>query len=343
MGTTSKHALSPIGNYFRPYLAIQRSFLFVLQLFVIFTHPNKSICMAKFRRNHETRGKAASGSMIVRVGLFSAIVGGLFVLFNKFTGTQASYPETEEAAGPGSLAYLPESTSGAIIHHQYYSLSYSEEHEQAEWVAYRLTREELNQPWSERVDNFRPDPKVRSGSATPDDYRRSGYNRGHLVPAADRAFSEQALDETFFMSNISPQAANFNKGIWRELEELARSWAKSNGELYIVSGPVLSMAPKGVIGENEVSVPAAYFKVLLDAKEPQVKGIGFVIPNEVSFEPLYKFAQPIDQVEAATGIDFFGGILAPGLEEEVESNLNIDFWEFSKSKFQERIEKWNNQ
>ncbi len=301
--------------------------------------------MAKFRTNHERKG-SGSGSMIIRVGLFSAIIGGLFVLFNKFTGSVSdpSYPEQDvNVAAEEELSYLPETTTGAVIHHKYFSLSYSEEHEQAEWVAYRLNGEDLKRPWVERVDNFRPDPEVRSGSAHPDDYRHSGYSRGHLVPAADRAFSEEAIDETFLMSNISPQSGNFNKGIWRELEELARSWAKRNGELYVVTGPVLSVAPKGEVGENRVSVPAAYFKVLLDAEEPQVKGIGFVIPNEVSFDPLYEFAVSIDKVEESTGLDFFGGLLPDDIEQEVESNINIDLWEFSKTKFQERIEKWNNQ
>lgn len=300
--------------------------------------------MAKFRMNHERRGKGNSGNMIVRVGLFSAIIGGLFVLFNKFTGGGGSpVSDVEEPAVEESRDYLPASSTGVVIRHRYYTLSYSEEHEQAEWVAYKLTREELEQPWTGRVDNFRPDPKVKSGSATPDDYRSSGYDRGHLAPAADRAFSEQAMDETFYMSNISPQAPNFNKGVWRELEELTRSWAKRNGYLYVVAGPILSLRPKGVVGDNEVSVPAAYFKVLLDPEEPQVKGIGFIIPNEVSFEPLHKFAVPIDKVEEITGIELFAGLLPQGQEEEVESKMNIDLWEFSKSKFQERIEKWNNQ
>ncbi|MCB0586576.1 MAG: DNA/RNA non-specific endonuclease [Phaeodactylibacter sp.] len=300
--------------------------------------------MAKFRVNHERKGKGSSGSMVVKVGLFSAIIGGLFILFNKFTGTTATIPgENGDEENIENLHYLPASTTGMLIRHHYYDLSYSEEHEQAEWVAYRLTREELKKPWVERVDNFRPDPQIESGSATPDDYRNSGYNRGHLVPAADRAFSEEAIDETFLMSNISPQAANFNKGIWRELEELTRSWAKKNGELFVITGPILTQEPKGKIGENGVSVPAAYFKVLLDAEEPQVKGIGFVIPNEVSFEPLYRFARPIDEVEKLSGLDFFGELLPADIEKEVESEFNIDLWEFSKAKFEERIEKWNNQ
>ncbi len=81
-------------------------------------------------------------------------------------------------------------------------------------------------PWVDRQGDFRPDDKVKTGSATPADYRSSGYDRGHLVPAADMAFSAEAMSATFVMSNISPQARNFNNGVWRELEELTRSWAK---------------------------------------------------------------------------------------------------------------------
>lgn len=281
--------------------------------------------------------------MIVKVGLFSAIIGSLFFLFNKFTSSSPSPAPEEEPIVAESRDYLPESTTGVIVEHQYYTLSYSEEHEQAEWVAYRLSREELKQPWLERADNFRPDPKVSSGSATPDDYRNSGYDRGHLLPVADRAFSEQAMDETFYMSNISPQARNFNKGVWRELEELTRSWARRDGALYVVTGPLLAMKPKGAIGDNQVSVPAAFFKALLDPEEPQVKGIGFIIPNMVSFEPLYEFAVPIDKVEEAAGINLYEGLLPRAVEEQVESEMNIDLWEFSKEKYRERIEKWNNQ
>lgn len=301
--------------------------------------------MAKFRTNHGREGKGSSGT-IIKVGIFGAIISGLFFLFNMFMGNSPSPSGGEkenEVITETEDYYLPESTTGVVIRHQYYSLSYSEEQEQAEWVAYRLTRKELENPWVDRADSFRPDPMVKTGSATPDDYRNSGYDRGHLVPAADRAFSEAAMEETFFMSNISPQAKNFNKGIWRELEELTRSWAKRDGQLYVITGPALKLKPKGTIGANEVAIPAAFYKVLLDLEEPQVKGIGFIIPNEVSFEPLYKFAVPIDRVEEITGIDFFGELMPQELEDEVEQNLNADLWEFSKQKYQLRIEKWNNQ
>lgn len=300
--------------------------------------------MAKLRNNHSQQGKGSSDSM-VKVGLFSAIIGGLFFVFSKFMGGggEPSTPVVDEDTSYADEYFLPESSTGDIIQHSYFFISYSEEHEQAEWVAYTLTRENLEKPWNDRKDNFKPDPKVKTGTATPDDYRGSGYDRGHLVPAADMAFDENAMAETFYMSNITPQSRNFNQGIWRELEELTRNWAKQAKKLYVVTGPILSEAPKGEIGENRVSVPAAYFKVLLDISEPELKGIGFLLPNEVNFEPLYKFAVSIDEVEDKIGLNLFPDLMSPELEQELEADFNIDLWKFSKQKYDIRVEKWNKQ
>ena len=272
--------------------------------------------MAKFRTNHSRGEKGASGN-IVKVGIFSAVIGGLFFLFNQFTGgnnrsDQADNGSPREEVPARDLNFLPETTTAAVIHHQFYSLSYSEDDEQAEWVAYKLTSDRLSQPWVDRHDFFMPDPLVQSGSSTPDDYKGSGYDRGHLVPAADMAFSEEAMKETFYMSNISPQSHNFNGGIWRELEELTRSWAKRFDELYVVTGPVLTYEPKGYLGENEVAIPQAYFKVLLDLSSSKPKGIGFVIPNEVSYDPIYKFATSIDRVGRADRTGFLSGLIGRG-------------------------------
>lgn len=296
--------------------------------------------MAKFRTNHARQRDAGSGT-IVKVGIFGALLGGLYFVFNYFTGTDFSQPDTDEPY-QAEAYYLPNS-SGQIISYKHYTLSYNEEHEQAEWVAYILSRENLEKPWNKRSDNFLPDERVKSGSADLYDYRGSGYDRGHLVPAADMAFDAEAMQQTFLMSNISPQARNFNKGIWRELEELTRNWAKRAGALYVVTGPVLSQQPKDRIGDNRVSVPVAYYKVLLDLTDPELKGIGFLLPNQVSFEPLYKYATSIDEIEEQTGIDFFPQLMPDELEAELEGNYNLDLWEFSKQKHDLRVEKWNTQ
>jgi endonuclease G len=312
---------------------------------------NADLNMAKFRTNHQRQGGASTS--VLRFGLFAAVVGALFFVFNQFSD-QFTPPEEQQALpgrvvvepnpfDPPGLDFLPTSTTGQIIHHQHFSLSYVEEHEQAEWVAYILSGERLDMPRAPRPNQFLDDLKVNTGSATWRDYVGSGYDRGHLAPAADLAFDEAAIRESFYMSNVSPQARNFNAGIWQELEICVRAWAKRNKQLYVVTGPVLTLPSKGRIGKNQVAIPAAFYKVLLDYTEPQLKGIAFVLPNEVSYEPLFKYATTIAEVEKLTGIRFFPNLIPKEMEEELKEKMNIDLWPFNKSRYEERIKKWNTQ
>lgn len=310
--------------------------------------------MAKLRSNH-TKGKQAKGSsgMIAKVGIFSLILGVLYFAFDKIginlggneasTETEESYEDVSnlEETEIADISYLPTSTTGDIILHEHYALSYSEKHEQAEWVAYELSKNRLNQPWVDRTNDFREDRKVESGSASTADYRRTGYDRGHLVPAADMAFSREAMSETFFMSNMSPQARKFNQGVWRELEELTRDWAKKMEHLYVVSGPVLTEKIKYWVGDNQVAVPSAYFKVLLDLTEPDMKGIGFIMPNEKTEEPVQAFATTIDEVESITGLNFFPNLLGEELESKLESHFDSNEWPTNNRKYKLRVEQWN--
>ena len=194
--------------------------------------------MAKLRSNHAGSQGGAKGGTIIRVGIFAAVIGGLVYVFNLFNGGENPLSDltsdrvvTAVDTADDRSYYLPSSTTDMIVHHPYFSLSYDEKHEQAEWVTHILTRERLQMPWHDRPNRFEPDEKVPSGSATWYDYRGSGYDRGHLVPAADMAFNEDAIVSSFLMSNISPQSHDFNKGIWKELEELGRSWAKKYKKL----------------------------------------------------------------------------------------------------------------
>ncbi|MFP4293193.1 MAG: DNA/RNA non-specific endonuclease [Cyclobacteriaceae bacterium] len=219
--------------------------------------------------------------------------------------------------------YLPTSTTNQIIRHSNFTLSYVETHEQAEWVAYELTDQEVLGR-EERSDDFREDPKVNSGSASPKDYYRSGYDRGHLAPAGDMKFSDEAMSESFYMSNMSPQKPAFNRGIWRELEEQVRDWATENGSLYVVTGPIFGKSRKK-LGDNKVTVPEAYYKVLLDYTEPEVKAIAFLLPNAGSKEDFMTFAVSIDSVEKVSGLDFFPAL--PDLQEtQLESDFAPDLW-----------------
>jgi endonuclease G len=296
--------------------------------------------MAKLRRNHARRGAAASAGMTIRVAVFIAILLALLYGFRKWAGSQVQTQPSSDYAG--EAYYLPTGGWGQIIDHGGFLLSYDEDWEQAEWVAYILTRDHLQQEWSERDDNFREDPLVTTGSASLGDYRGSGYDRGHLAPFADFAWDAGLADATFYLSNVSPQARQFNQGIWRELEELTRDWANRDKQLYVVTGPVTTQDPKFYIGRNNrVAVPQAYFKVLLDLEEPQQKGIGFVIPNEISFQPLTDYVLSIDEVEEITGLDFFPELMPDKLEKEIEAVGNADLWLFSKKKYDRRIQQWN--
>jgi len=298
--------------------------------------------MTKLRRNHSV----IDFGPFAKVGLL-LLVAALFYWFGGFSyeGEGYSYEEGIEdeyaTSEKGNNYYLPTSTTGQIIKHQYYTMSYSEEHEQPEWVAYEITRDQFQGKWVKRKDNFRSDPKVKSKSASKRDYRGSGYDRGHLVPAADMAFNEQAMSETFFMSNMSPQKRNFNGGIWRELEETTRDWAKKYKHLYVVTGPILTQQKLDKVGHNEVTVPSSYFKVLLDVTGPELKGIGFILENEVSDEPLATYATTIDEVESLTGIDFFPELLSEEKEANLEGKVEVDRWKFSRKRYLQRVKSWN--
>lgn len=232
------------------------------------------------------------------------------------------------SASADSFDYLPASTTGSVIRHQYFSLSYHETHEQAEWVAYELTADEAR-GGHKRTNNFRPDDQINTGSATLADYKGSGFDRGHLAPAGDMAFSRQAMSQSFLMSNMSPQRPGFNRGIWRQLEEMVRVWAVENDQLYVVCGGVLENSLLA-IGPNDVSVPRYYYKVLLDYQQPEIKAIAFLMPNKKGTKSLDQYVVTIDKVEQQTGIDFFPA-LPDHLENKLEQNVDLSQWSFSKS------------
>ena len=201
-----------------------------------------------------------------------------------------------------------------LIRHSGYSLVYNETYEQAAWVAYQLTEKETKKLY-DRTDKFIEDPSVSTGSAADADYSGSGYDRGHLAPAADMGWSSTTMAESFYFSNMSPQVPGFNRGIWKRLEEQVRSWAIEYDTIYVVTGPVLK-GDMGSIGANKVAVPNYYYKVILDMHSKPHQAIGFVMENASASGDLSNFAVSIDSVERFTGIDFF-----PSLEDAAETTL----------------------
>lgn len=246
--------------------------------------------------------------MILLVGIFG---------YERFVEEEAQMEQVEVGQNPKQDTnefFLPTSTTGQVIHHEGYSLSYSEPHEQAEWVAYELKKEHLSNSNFKRP-YFEIDKAVKTGAADWRNYRNSGYDRGHLCPAGDRKYSKEAHDETFLTSNISPQRNEFNSGIWNRLEQKVRYWASKYDGVFVVTGGVLK-GPMETIGQEKVAVPKHFYKVLIDVNTGEPKMITFLIPHEPSNKPLHEFVVSVDSLEALTGIDFF-----PELEDDVEDRL----------------------
>jgi endonuclease G, mitochondrial len=221
--------------------------------------------------------------------------------------------------------FLPSSTTNQIVKHEFFTLSYNEKYEQAEWVAYELKESYLKNSNFKRPF-FIEDPKVKSGSADWRNYKNSGFDKGHLCPAGDMEFAFNAYNDTFFTSNISPQLHAFNGGVWNRLEQKVRYWAAKYDGIYVVTGGVLESSLQ-TIGKEKVSVPKYFYKVLLDNSEGKFKMIAFLVPNAQSNAPLYDFVVSVDRIEKLTGIDFFPK-LVDRTENQLEKNCDYKSWIF---------------
>ncbi len=215
-----------------------------------------------------------------------------------------------------------------LIRKSGFALVYNERFEQAEWVAYELTAQETQSAYA-RTDKFMSDPAVRTESAAPNDYKGSGYDRGHLAPAGDMGWSYQSMAESFYMSNMSPQTPGFNRGIWKRLEELVRTWAVEYGAVSVVTAGILEEGLP-TIGFSKVAVPNYYYKVILDHTGPDLKAIAFIMPNASSKASLQSYVVSVDEVERVTGINFFPA-LDDQVEEQLESRTSMNQWTWRAS------------
>lgn len=217
--------------------------------------------------------------------------------------------------------------SEQVIRHEGYTVSYNSDYKIANWVAYELTGEEAKSKKAERSNKFVPDPAVKGATATNEDYTRTGYDRGHLAPAGDMKWSTKAMRESFYFSNICPQKPGLNRGIWKELEEQSRLWAKDYGSLLIATGPVITDGMKQM-GKNRVGVPGAFYKVICYVSGNEYKAIAFILENrDYKKTSLKSMAIPVDSVEKVTGIDFFPAV-PDEQEKRMEAKIDWDSWSF---------------
>lgn len=252
----------------------------------------------------------------------------ILAAFNVLLATSVFPQEISELEIPLCPASTCGENSGDHEIHGYsgFSLCFRNSYKDAEWVSYTLTQEKLIKN-ARRTNKFIEDKNISTGSAKLSDYKASGYDRGHLAPAADMAWSEQSENESFLMSNMTPQVPQFNRGIWKELESQVRKYAQNLDFLIVATGPVLEKQPEeySTIGQSKVCVPEYFYKVLL-AKDNSGnwQSIGFIIPNEKSEQDIFSYKVCVNEVEARCGIDFFSA-LDDSIEEEVESQTENIF------------------
>lgn len=241
----------------------------------------------------------------------------------KVTATQKPvFPKDVE------LPVLLQKRTEQIIRHEGYTVSYNSDYRIANWVAYELTDKEASSTEYSRQNKFCPDPEVKGASALNEDYSNTGFDRGHLAPAGDMKWSMKAMQESFYFSNICPQRPKLNRGVWRELEEQCRLWAKENGVLYVATGPVIQEKMRRM-GKNRVGVPSMFYKVLCTVVDGKYEAIGFLFENKnyKGNETMQQHIVTVDSVEVVTGIDFFPA-LPDEIEDKIEAVVNSGAWSF---------------
>lgn len=315
--------------------------------------------MAHLRRNHQ---KASGGTsrlfvvlVILGILLFLLLYKGKPLIDSLLNNTFQTTPQTNNGddgivihpemvwQGEEGLNYHPSrndlpSYTGELLEYDHFTISFSPKFKQAEWAAWVVTKESLRIPNQRRKTFFTEDPNLKSTVLSPFDYKGSGYQRGHLVPAADVSYDSNSMAQSHYMTNMSPQKRAFNNGIWRELEQNTREWAWKYGKVYVVTGPVF-IEPVEYM-KSGVAKPNSFFRVILAKSGGQYHGAGFIIANDVSERHLSEYYKTIDEVEFITKIDFFKGILSD-LEETTEEKIEPEFWPINAKAYELRKKYWN--
>lgn len=233
----------------------------------------------------------------------------------------AAQTRADETICVDDFTFVPTVKRGVVYKKSNYAHSYSSTDRQSEWVAYYFAPSEVKGE-VKRSNEFMPDPTI-ANSPTKLDYNQSGYDRGHMAPAADMKFSKVAMEECFYMTNMSPQEPAFNRGIWKDLEEDIRGWASKIAGIYIVTGALFEQDKR--IKRAKITVPSHFYKILYTPTENEPRMIAFLLPNGEGSKPMCKYAVSVDDIEQCTGIDFFAQ-LPNETEDRLESKVDCGLW-----------------
>lgn len=274
-------------------------------------------------KNNNNRQKH---SPILTLGLLVLMAAGGYVIkyFNDHINATESQWHTEYITGtdlthPATNPTLAEQ----LIEYKAMTVSFNKDMHIPNWVSWELLRSEVDGN-EERGDKFLHDDNV-IGCPYPEDYRGSGYDRGHMAPAADMRWCPEAMRQSFYMTNICPQLHSLNGGTWKKLEEKCRIWAMADSAIIIIAGPILTDLPDEYIGNTGVAVPKRYFKIIAAPFANPPRGIGFIMPNGRVAGGMQAAAVSIDSVERVTGHDFFQN-LPDSIQHIIESKCRFNFW-----------------
>ncbi len=229
--------------------------------------------------------------------------------------------------------------SEILIPHSAYTVGYNADWKIPNWVAYVLTGTHLNGQQCSRNDCFKTDPQlsklkvVANSRISNADYNKSGYDRGHMAPAADMRWDTNIMIESFFMTNICPQAPSLNRIYWENLEETTRFWAKKYDSIYVVCGPIISN-PTNCFSKKNIVIPAAFFKALLRHDKSGWHAIAFILDNFNEIQHFSEHAISIDNLELLTGLDFFYN-LPDDIENKVEASFSLNDWPYTEDNIEE--------
>lgn len=213
--------------------------------------------------------------------------------------------------------YKPSGLCSEQVEYAHYSLCYEPEFRQASWVKHELTLRQVNGS-QKRTNNYRMDPNIED-PVRGSDYRGSGFDRGHLVPAADMKLDYKSMSDTFYMTNMSPQVGNFNQGIWARLERHLRKLVKKHGDAHVITAPILNFGLKQI--KSGVAIPDWYYKIIYFPDQQLVKA--FLMENRrynkgANYED---YVVTVDEIENLTGFDFFSE-LPDCVENHLESKIH---------------------
>lgn len=232
-------------------------------------------------------------------------------------------PETPGHYRNLEFATTPENLPSQLKTYEGFTVSFNSDNHTPNWVGWELLAKEACGEIG-RSDNFWYDPDIE-GCPVTGDYTRSGYDRGHMVPAADQKWSQKAMEDCFVMANMCPQDHSLNAGAWATLEKKERQWAERDSCVVIVAGPIYESTDTKRIGNIGVRVPSAFFKVMAAPYLEQPRAIAFVYPNMSSPGNMQNYVMSVDEVEQLTGFDFFSN-LPDEIENAIEATSSFKEW-----------------